>query len=1071
LPTNLLASAAEVNSIANSFVGMLLTVQSVHERENKMLKSFRFNPGFQTDKQAVENFVVRQSELKKILDCLSSSDPDQQRILVLAPRGAGKTTLCRRVLAELRGSRFLQKRWIPIFHGEESYAITTPGEFLLECLSHLANDSLNPIARGQYDHALQLGGESELKAYCTDVFRTLTVETGKRFLVIIENLHMILNEQIGHDGAELVDLICDPMLFGVLATSVKSDDDSVQHNLLHSFMHLPLKPLSLDECHELWTALTDQAVDRSRVRPLQILTGGSPRLIHVLADFMNTPSLQDLMENLNFLIDENTEYFKSQLDTLPGQERKVFVALLEAWDPSSAKQIADVARVNVNTASAMLNRLAERGAVVKQPGPGRSTLYHAAERLFNIYYLMRRRSHPSNRVRALVAFMTQYYDRDELVDTTAMLAAEACKVEPTRRSDYHNAFDAILKEQPEAIRTEILRRTPADFLNSLQIDPAVRYYNEVAQGKKRGKSQFKTLLAQSKKLVDNGDHEKGRAALMQAIALEPTRFEPWIALAFLHLRLDENDSAIVAAREAVEKAPKKPVTYTVLGIMLGHDDQHTAAADAFSKAIGLDPEDQLAIIELAKIRHDEGEHEIAIELFQRAADLGDLSDEAASRFGYLLFRHGQPVRAEDILKNAVHATDNDVARRTLVHILVEQDRAEDAEHLLREAAESSEEWERWVNYGSFVLRVRNDASSAKKIAESALARGVNGAAIYRLLARSLHALGKPAEELERIADKLLAELGETEEAFIESGQIFQMIESYDRAEAAFRAAGKSSRAGSYPWLLLGRLLLRRPNKADEAEQALRQAIAIESDDPNCGPLKELAEFRIHRGDDVEAIGLLEKALASNDSCECSLVLRADIAARNGDREKAKQLLDQTLVLNPESVPALTTLARISDEQNAEELIGRAHESEPGDPRVLLARSRLNSRDLNDRLADASKALSQDSELTEAHIELAILLTNRGEREAALEHLAEALRAIPSRMEIIPAFVNASLHLVSKGFLDDVSALLTGDQGRPVEPLAVALQIFRGEKPVVAKEIEEVAHDILGQLSKIGTKKE
>ena len=882
---------------------------------------------------------------------------------------------------------------------------------------------------------------------------------------------MILNEQQGHDGAELVELLSDSTLFGVLATSVKSDDDSKQHDLLYRFMHLPLKPLSLDECHELWTALTGQAVDRSRIRPLQILTGGSPRLIHVLADFMNTPSLQDLMENLNFLIDENTEYFKSQLDALPGQERKVFVALLEAWDPSSAKQIADVARVNVNTASAMLNRLAERGAVVKQPGPGRSTLYHAAERLFNIYYLMRRRSHPSNRVRALVAFMTQYYDRDELVDTTAMLAAEACKVEPTGRTDYHNAFDAILKGQPEAIRKEILRRTPADFLSSLQIDPAVRYYNEAVRGKKPSKSQFKALLAKSKELVDSGDHEKGQAALMQAIALEPNRYEPWITLAFLRIRLDEADLAIDAAREAVQRAPNNSVTHTVLGITLGHGNQHGAAADAFLKALALDPESQMAIIELAKIRHDEGEHEKAIELFQRAADLGDLSDEAASRFGYLLFRHGQPDHAEAILKKAVDATDDDIARQTLVHILIEQGRAEDAEQLLSDAAESSEEWERWANYGSFLLHAREDASSAKKVAERALARGIKGVPIYLLLARSSHALDEPTDEIARIADKLLADLGETEAGLIAQGQIFQIAGDYDRAEVALRAAGEHSGARSYPWLLLGRLLLRCPGKADEAEDALRRAIAAESDDPNCGPLKELAELRVHRGDDVEATALLEKALGSNDSCECSLVLRADIAARNGDREKAKQLLDQTLILNPESVPALTTLARISDEQKAEELISRAIESDPDDPRVLLARSRLSSRDLTDRLEDASKALSRDSELTEAHVELAIMLTHHGKSEDAIKHLAEALRVIPSRMEIIPAFVNASLHLVNKGFLEDVSTLLTGDQGRPVEPLAVALQIRRGEKPVVAKEIEEVANDILNQLNKISTKSE
>jgi len=73
---------------------------------------------------------------------------------------------------------------------------------------------------------------------------------------------------------------------------------------------------------------------------LLILTGGSPRLILILVEFMQTPTLRDLMDNLNLLIDQNTEFFKSQLDALPVVERKVFASLLDAWDPSTAKQIA-----------------------------------------------------------------------------------------------------------------------------------------------------------------------------------------------------------------------------------------------------------------------------------------------------------------------------------------------------------------------------------------------------------------------------------------------------------------------------------------------------------------------------------------------------------------------------------------------------------------------------------------------------------------------------------------------------------------------------------------------------------
>jgi hypothetical protein len=114
----------------------------------------------------------------------------------------------------------------------------------------------------------------------------------------------------------------------------------------------------------------------------------------------------------------------------------------------------------------MLSRLAERGSVVKSPGSGKSVLYSASERLFNIYYLMRRRSHPSSRVRALVSFMTDYYDRDELIDTATTLAREACSVRPDSRMDYHAFYDAILARTTTPVRTSILERTPPDFLTS-----------------------------------------------------------------------------------------------------------------------------------------------------------------------------------------------------------------------------------------------------------------------------------------------------------------------------------------------------------------------------------------------------------------------------------------------------------------------------------------------------------------------------------------------------------------------------------------------------------------------------
>ena len=292
-----------------------------------MVSKLRFNPGFQTDDEAVANYVVRQHELAQALAAFDPIRHNAARVLVIAPRGAGKTTLCRRVLAETRRAEPLKSAWQAIFLGEESYSVITPGEFFLECLFQLADQTADEALRGTHEHALRIQGEDELLRFSLDALATYAADVDKRLLVIVENFHTILHDQIGDDAHRLLTELGNDQLFGVLATTVAQSSAEDSGDLPADYSRINLEPLDLEECQELWEALSGARVKSDRIRPLQILTGGSPRLLHILADFMKTPSLQDLLGNLNLLIDQNTEYFKSQLDALPAMERKVFAAL------------------------------------------------------------------------------------------------------------------------------------------------------------------------------------------------------------------------------------------------------------------------------------------------------------------------------------------------------------------------------------------------------------------------------------------------------------------------------------------------------------------------------------------------------------------------------------------------------------------------------------------------------------------------------------------------------------------------------------------------------------------------
>ena len=198
------------------------------------------------------------------------------------------------------------------------------------------------------------------------------------------------------------------------ATSRFDEIDSPDRALYDLLRVLTLRPLDTDECAALWKRVSGRRRAPGAVRALQILTGGSPRLIAIVAHFGAGLSFRELMANLLNLVDDHTEYFKSHLEALPAQERRVYLALAGLWKPASAREIADRVRIGTSQCSAQLARLITRGAV-ETDGGARRKLYYLTERLFNIYYLLRRSPRgQAPLVEALVHFMESYYSGDTI---------------------------------------------------------------------------------------------------------------------------------------------------------------------------------------------------------------------------------------------------------------------------------------------------------------------------------------------------------------------------------------------------------------------------------------------------------------------------------------------------------------------------------------------------------------------------------------------------------------------------------------------------------------------------------
>ncbi|MDE2903858.1 MAG: AAA family ATPase [Chloroflexota bacterium] len=380
----------------------------------------KYNPGFLTDDEIIASFCVRTAEFDSLVESLSeihtSASPHS---LVIGPRGSGKTHLLLCLAAEVRRNPALSGLF-PVVFAEESYEVATCGELWLECLGRLAGQAPKDereSLRLSYEDLGKVTDDQALTDRAIGALLDFADRQQIRLVLIVENLNMLFADSGDPDlGWRLRQTLqTEPrvILLGS-ATSRFDEIDNPEHALYDLFRVITLRPLDTAECTTLWQSVAGKSSTTEAVRPLEILTGGNPRLLTIIARFGADRSFRDLMENLLDLVDEHTEYFKSHLETLPPQERRVYLALARLWKPSTTREIADLARLNTSTCSAQLKRLVQRGAVTPEGGTPRRRQYYLTERLYNIYYLLRRSGRSDHLVQALIDFIICLYSPTEL---------------------------------------------------------------------------------------------------------------------------------------------------------------------------------------------------------------------------------------------------------------------------------------------------------------------------------------------------------------------------------------------------------------------------------------------------------------------------------------------------------------------------------------------------------------------------------------------------------------------------------------------------------------------------------
>ena len=565
----------------------------------------KYNPGFLTDDEIIESFCVRTSEFESIIECLrESTGNSNSHSLVIGPRGSGKTHLLLRVAVEVRRDETLAGLF-PVVFPEESYEVSTCGEFWLECLGHLAEQAVpdeRESLRLTYNDLRTVQEDQVLADRCIGALLDFADRHQKRLVLLVENLNMLFSDMGDPDAGWRLrkTLQTEPrvILLGS-ATSRFDEIDSPEHALYDLFRVVTLRPLDTEECEVLWRIVSGKPTTTRAVRPLEILTGGNPRLLAIIARFGAGQSFPELMGNLLDLVDEHTEYFKSHLEALPPQERRVYLALARLWKPSTTREVADLARLDTNKCSSMLGRLVQRGSVAIEGGTARRKEYYLTERLYNIYYLLRRGGGEDRLVQALIDFMISFYSPSNYGDILRAFSDQTGALGVMSPNVLGNVVEAMLLEAKtldrkgktiEAINIydEVIMRLNAKDTPQIELHMA---YTVV----------YKSLL-----LCKLNQDEESLANIIELInrleARKETNFAVVLAMAYyiegiVMLTQDEPQNALDACNRALasitEVKPSAELTHLLASIiccqglaLVGNNDR-VEALEAFDYVISL----------------------------------------------------------------------------------------------------------------------------------------------------------------------------------------------------------------------------------------------------------------------------------------------------------------------------------------------------------------------------------------------------------------------------------------------------------------------------------------------------
>jgi tetratricopeptide (TPR) repeat protein len=122
-----------------------------------------------------------------------------------------------------------------------------------------------------------------------------------------------------------------------------------------------------------------------------------------------------IVEDLDLILDELTPIYKARYEELSEKQQIIINAIAMHWDPLSLDKIREITGLDAGQLSPQLKRLSETGWIEKPLYEKRKGgAYELSERMFNIWYLMRRSSRRQKKgVFCLSKYLEAFYENED----------------------------------------------------------------------------------------------------------------------------------------------------------------------------------------------------------------------------------------------------------------------------------------------------------------------------------------------------------------------------------------------------------------------------------------------------------------------------------------------------------------------------------------------------------------------------------------------------------------------------------------------------------------------------------